>query len=146
MQNKKDWVPRQPTVKIFLKHQILFQRWLDGILYIAYSIFWTHTTSVTAFCLPAGVFTVYCLISIELPTVCSSRDDGCSILSRESIGKSCPWGQDWSMLLCWQGCTLNPSLIISEEMFTNWGYIVTFSGESYYFWGQIYHFYGSIIT
>ena len=29
------------------------------------------------FCLPARVFSVYCLISIELPTVCSSSEDGC---------------------------------------------------------------------
>ena len=33
------------------------------------------------FCLPAWVFTVHCLISIELPAVCSSCEDGCSILS-----------------------------------------------------------------
>ena len=79
----------QNHVEIFFKHQILFQKWLDAILCIAYSIFCTHTTSVTTFCLSARVFTVYCLISIELPTVCSSREDGCSFLSRESIGKSC---------------------------------------------------------
>ena len=48
------------------------------------------------FCLPARVFTVYCLISIELTTVIIARGcDGCSILSGDSVGKSCPYGQDF---------------------------------------------------
>ena len=66
-----------------------------------YRLFNIHSTynQCHHFCLPAWVFTVHCLISIELPAVCSSREDGCSILSlgrglvnlvsRERIGQSC---------------------------------------------------------
>ena len=48
-----------------------------------YRLFNIHSTynQCHHFCLPAWVFTVHCLISIELPAVCSSREDGCSILS-----------------------------------------------------------------
>ena len=58
-------------------------------MYSLLNILYTYNQCYN-FCLPAGVFTVYCLISIELPTVCSSREDGCSILCRERIGQSSP--------------------------------------------------------
>ena len=57
-----------------------------------YRLFNIHSSYIQSyhFCLPAWVFTVHCLISTELPAVCSSREDGCSILYRERIDQSCP--------------------------------------------------------
>ena len=67
-----------------------------------YRLFNIHSTynQCYHYCLPAIVYTVHCLISIELPAVCSLREDGCSILYRETIdqylapreriGQSCP--------------------------------------------------------
>ena len=46
-------------------------------MYSLFNILYTYNQYYN-FSLPAKVFTVYCLISVELPTVCSSCEDGCS--------------------------------------------------------------------
>ena len=99
----------QIMLTYFLNIKYYFKAdWMQ--FYVQLIHFSAHIQPVLQLLPACRVITVYCLISIEFRTVCSSREDGCSILSRESIGKSCPQGQDWSILPCWQGCTHNPSL------------------------------------
>ena len=86
------------------------------------------------FCLPARVFTVHCLISIELPTVCSSREDGCSMNTahsspgrvlgnpapRDRIGQCYPVGKDARLIHPYRmeqidSVKINPSLVMMRE-------------------------------
>ena len=97
-----------------------------------YSLFNIHSTfnHCHHFCLHSIVYTVHCLISIELPAVCSSREDGCSILSlgrglvnlasRERIGQSFPACKDTrQMHPCRMeqidSVKINPSLVMMRE-------------------------------
>ena len=63
------------------------------------------------YCLPAIVCTLGCLTSNELSNVCSLCEDSCSTLCRESIGKSCPQGEDFLIHSLQRGSPVNLFLL-----------------------------------
>ena len=112
-----------------IKHQILFQSWLDAILSIAYSIFCTLTTSATTFaCLQELSL---CIASLALnfrlyvhrarmgAQSSPGRISG-NLAPRERIGQSYPAGKDARLIHpCRLGqidsVKINPFLVMMRE-------------------------------
>ena len=97
-------------------------------MYSLFNIHWIYN-QCHYFCLPARIFTVYCLISIELPAVCSTREVDAqsspgrglvNLRSRERIGQSYPAGRDARLIHPCRmeqidSVKINPSLVMMRE-------------------------------
>ena len=116
------------------KHQILFQRWLDAILCIAYYIFCTHTTSVTTFaclqefslCIASSALNyLLCVHRARMGAQSSAGRGLVNLRPRERIGQSYPAGKDARWI---HPCRMeqidsvkfNPSLVMMRECTVHW--------------------------
>ena len=118
------------------KHQILFQRWLDAILCIAYYIFCTHTTSVTTFaclqefslCIASSALNyLLCVHRARMGAQSSAGRGLVNLRPRERIGQSYPAGKDarWihpCRMEQIDSVKINPSLVMMREyQIYKWG-------------------------